>query len=400
MGHDAMLADLQSRIEKETSFQEKLVSDAQAAGRDLTDSDTELYDRSLGELKRLQPQLDRVLEARRIGEESTTKFAEVHASLERSRTMPAPVEYRTAGAFVTDYMQAMLGDAPARQRYELFQRAAAHQTTADNAGLIPAPILAPVVSFIDANRTLVSQLGPRQLPGQTWSRPKVTQHTTVAVQSAEKAELSSQKMLITKLTGTAATYGGYVNVSRQDIDFTQPGIMDIVINDLAAVYAVQTEAAACAAFDTASTAGVPIATGAATAAGVATSLWDAAGKIYTATKGAGRVFAVMGPDMLPILGPVFPPYNPQNAISPGLTIGDFGSGAVGSISGIPLFVSGGVGTLRMLVFSTAAAEVYEDRIGALQVVEPSVLGVQVAYAGYFTPMVIEGTAIIKIVKTP
>ena len=37
----------------------------------------------------------------------------------------------------------------------------------------------------------------------------------------------------------------------------------------------------------------------------------------------------------------------------------------------------------MLVLSTAAAEVYEDRIGALQVVEPSVLGVQVAYAGYF-----------------
>jgi hypothetical protein len=207
-------------------------------------------------------------------------------------------------------------------------------------------------------------------------------------------------MTITKLTATASTWGGYVNVSRQAADFTQPGIMQIVIDDLAAQYAIQTEQAACVAFDAAATAGVPIATGAATAAGVSTSLWDAASKIYTATKGAGRVFAVTGPDMLPILGPIFPPVNPQNAISEGFSAGGMGSGLVGSISGIPLYVSAGVGTLRILVFSSAAAEVYEDRIGSLQVIEPSVLGVQVAYAGYFAPLVIEAAAIVKITKTP
>lgn len=393
-----MLADVQARIEAETSFQEKLISDAQAQNRDLSASDTELYDRSLEKLRNLQPQLERLVETRQLGHQSATRFTEIAKTY--VSPAPAPIEYRTAGAYVMDRWRAGLGEAGARDRLDVFHRAAAHQTTADNAGLIPAPVLGPVVSFIDANRTLVSQLGPRQLPGQTWTRPKVTQHTSVATQATEKTELVSQKMLITKLTGTAATYGGYVNVSRQDIDFTTPGIMDIVINDLAAVYAVQTEAAACAAFDAAATGGVAIPTGAATAAAVATSLWDAASKIYTATKGAGRVFAVTGPDMLPILGPVFPPVNPTNAISPGLAIGDFGTGLVGSISGIPVYVSGGVGTLRILVFSTAGAEVYEDRIGALQVVEPSVLGVQVAYGGYFTPMVIEATAIVKIVKTP
>ncbi len=54
----------------------------------------------------------------------------------------------------------------------------------------------------------------------------------------------------------------------------------------------------------------------------------------------------------------------------------------------------------MIVLSTAAAEVYEDRIGALQVVEPSVLGVQVAYAGYFASLIVEPTAIVEITKTP
>ena len=53
---------------------------------------------------------------------------------------------------------------------------------------------------------------------------------------------SSQKMTITRLTGNAVTYGGYVNVSRQDIDFSSPSMLDVVIQDLAAQYAIQTEA--------------------------------------------------------------------------------------------------------------------------------------------------------------
>jgi len=33
-------------------------------------------------------------------------------------------------------------------------------------------------------------------------------------------------------------------------------------------------------------------------------------------------------------------------------------------------------------------KVFEQRVGALQAIEPSVLGVQVAYAGYFTPVLV------------
>ena len=48
--------------------------------------------------------------------------------------------------------------------------------------------------------------------------------------------------------------------------------------------------------------------------------------------------------------------------------------------------------------STAAVEVYEQRVGALQATEPSVLGVQVAYAGYFTPMTVETGGVQEIVN--
>jgi HK97 family phage major capsid protein len=395
---DQMLARYVAEIEERQQFIDSLVESSN--GDDLTDEKLELVTEARNRIAKVNGLMAPLEEARRISGDSAQRIAQLAKFMQDKPDRPKEVEYRSAGEYVIDRWRSGLGNEDAAHRLDLYHRAAAHQTTADNAGLIPAPIIGPVVSFIDSNRPLVSRLGARQLPGQTWTRPKVTQHVTVATQSAEKAELVSQKMLITKLTGTAATYGGYVNVSRQDIDFTQPGILDLVIGDLAAVYAVQTEAAAFTTFDAAATAGIAIATGAATAAGVATSLWDAASKIYTASKGAGQVFAVTGPDMLPILGPVFPPVNAQNAISPGLAIGDFGTGLVGQISGIPLYVSAGCGTLRILVFSTAGAEVYEDRIGSLQVVEPSVLGLQVAYAGYFTPMVIDATSIVKIVKTP
>jgi len=397
-----MIARYAAEIEERQQFIDSLIESSN--GADLSDEKAELVTEARKRIEACDKMLKPLEEARRISGDSAHRIAELAKYMTDKPAQPAPVEYRTAGEYMSDYIQVLMGSSVTAkdrmQRYQVEQRAAAHQTTADNPGLIPAPILGPVVNFIDQNRTLVTQLGPRQLPGQTWSRPKVTQHTSVATQSAEKAELVSQKMTITKLTATAVTYGGYVNVSRQDIDFTMPGVMDIVVGDLAAQYAIQTEAAACAAFDTAATAGVPIATGAATAAGVSASLWDAASKIYTATKGAGRVFAVTGPDMLPILAPIFPPVNPQNAISEGFAAAGMGTGLVGSISGVPLYVSAGVGTLRILMFSSAAAEVYEDRIGSLSVVEPSVLGVQVAYAGYFTPMVIEATGIVKIVKTP
>lgn len=399
---DQMLARIAAEIEERQSFVDGLVEDAEKNGRDLNEQEMELVTRARERVGKLSDQMEPLKEARRISHESSAKIAELAGFMQdRAEEKPREPEYDSPGAYLVERWRAGLGSEEAVRRLDLYHRAAAHQTTADNPGLIPTPILAPVISFVDSNRPLVTWLGPRQLPGQNWNRPKVTQHTSVAVQSAEKAELVSQKMTISKIPGTATTYGGYVNVSRQNIDFTQPGIMDVVINDLAGVYATQTEAAACAAFDAAATAGLALPTGANTADQLAASLWDAASKIYTATKGQGRVAAFMSPAMLAAIGPLFPPVPAIPSQSPGgMSAADFNSGLVGNVSGIPVYVSPGVGASRILVFSSAAAEVYEDRIGSLQVVEPSVLGVQVAYAGYFAPLVIEGTAIIKITKTP
>jgi HK97 family phage major capsid protein len=395
-----MLARIAGEIEEKQTFIDGIVEAAENEHRDLSSQEMEMVTRSRDRQSELNAQAGPMQEAARIALESRERIMQIGKLTGDQPEKSREVSYRSAGEYVLDQWRSGLGDGDASRRLEMYNRAASHQTTADSPGLIPTPIVGPVVDFIDASRPLVTALGPRQLPGQNWSRPKVTQHTTVGVQSGEKAELTSQKMTITKLTGTAVTYGGYVNVSRQSVDFTQPGVMDIVIQDLAGQYAIQTEQAASTTFAAAATAGATLPTGANTADQVAGALWAAAALIYTGTKGIGKVFAVVPPGLLGAWGSLFAPYGPMNQQGQGFSAANFSTGLAGVIAGIPVYVSTAVAANTALVLSSAAAECYEERIGSLQVVEPSVLGVQVAYAGYFTPMVIEPTGIIKITKTP
>jgi hypothetical protein len=267
--------------------------------------------------------------------------------------------------------------------------------------VVPDPILGDIINFVNAARPLVNLLGPRPLPSGTWHRPLVTQGTSVAVQGSagaagdEKSELVSQKMTITRLDATAVTYGGYVNVSRQNIDFSSPQIMDIIVNDLASRYAIQTETA----LGTELLASTQAAVGygaSATADTIRTALWTAASTIYTATQGVGRVVLALSPGRMPVFGPLFAPIVGVAATNEGLSAGDYSTGLVGSISGIPVYMSAGLGTDKAFLFSTGAIEVYEQRVGTLQVTEPSVLGVQVAYAGYFTPLTLVDAGIVEL----
>jgi HK97 family phage major capsid protein len=169
----------------------------------------------------------------------------------KGKPVTGEVEYRSGGEYILDIWNAHNGNREAGDRLETYYRAAAHQKTSDNLGLIPDPVVGEVINFIDAARPLVSTLGPRPLTSATFHRPRVTQHTAVGKQGAaggktdEKSELTSQKMVIDRLTAEAVTYGGYVNVSRQNIDFSTPAALDLIVNDLAAQYAIETEAATC-----------------------------------------------------------------------------------------------------------------------------------------------------------
>lgn len=404
--NDAMIRRLERELEERQVFINGVIGAAEEQQRDLNEAESATLGEARNRMSALKAQIDQLEDVARVATEvnARAKAVDLAITSARGKAGGGPVEYRTAGAYALDTYQAALGSREAQDRLEVFHRAADHQKTGDNLGVIPDPVVGNVINFIDSARPIVNLLGPMNLPSSSWHRPKVTGHTAVARQGAagaaadEKSELVSQKMTITRLTANAVTYGGYVNVSRQNIDFSSPQVMDLIINDLAGQYAIDTEAATGDALIGVAT--TPVGIGATpTATTIAAGVWSAAAKAYTATKGQGRLVIAVSPDSLEDFGPLFAPVNPQNAQSPGFNAGSFGQGIMGTISGIPVVMSAGLTGTEAVLFSTAGIEVFEQRVGSLQVTEPSVLGVQVAYAGYFTPLIVEAAAVIPLARS-
>ena len=399
--NDAMLNRMQSELDEKRAFQDGLVETAQTENRDLSSSEMELYQRASSRMTEIEQQLEPMRDAARIATISNRRMNELQEQLQTTRNPQAPssVEYRSAGTYIADLYYGQLGDQDAAQRLAIYHRAAAHQTTADNPGLLPENIVDPVINYIEVARVLTSTLGPTDLGTGSWSFARVTQHTSVGRQAGEKTELPSRKMLVTKTPLAQETFGGYVNVSKQDINRTSPAILDMVINDLAEQYAIETEDETGTTLFGAAVAGPIIATGA-TPAAIASAIWGAAGQVMAATKGQGQTIVAVSPDMLGAIGPIFPPINPSNGYGGGFSAANLGQGQVGSVSGLSVVMSAGLDPGTILVYSTAAARCFEYKYGNLQVVEPSVWGVQVGYAGDFDCHVIEPAGIVKVGYTP
>jgi HK97 family phage major capsid protein len=406
---DAQIASLEKEIEERSAFIEGTSANARDAERDLTPTEMELISTAQKRIEAVEEQLKVLSDARGVQQRARQRAEDLQRAMSEMRHQvdKGKVEYRSAGQWARDMYLATRNDREARDaqlRLETYNRAAAHIKTSDVAGIIPDPIVGELINFIDATRPLVSVIGTQPITSSTWHRPVVTQHTAVALQGSagaaadEKVELTSQKMIITDLDGSAQTLGGYVNVSRQTIDFG-PGL-DFVIDDLAAQYAIQTEEMV--ADELAATTTVAIGYGTAgneTALSVSQAVWEAVGGVFAVTKGRGRLVLAVAPDRLGVFGPLFAPINPQSAQSPGFTAANFNSGVMGSISGVTVVMSAGLDSGQAFVFSTAAIELFEQRVGALQVTEPSVLGTQVAYAGYFDALTINDDAIVPLTAT-
>jgi hypothetical protein len=304
--------------------------------------------------------------------------------------------YRSAGAFLVDYLRAagimQRGNVDHEALARVQQaRAVADQKTTDTPGILPTPIVGSVVDLIDATRPFITSVGGGKamagIPGTTFSRPKITQHVLVGVQAAgagEKTQLPSQKMTVSPVNFTKATYGGTVDISRQDIDWTEPSAWDILVKDLADVYAVQTETAAAAAFKTAAVGtGVTVATN--DLKGWTLALYTAGMHSYQGgLRMPDRIWCSL--DVWAALGSLVDVARvaiPQDRVSemgaPGTsTLANF----AGDLLGLPRIVVPTFAAGTCIVGPSALYEVYEEVIGLLSVIEPSILGVQVAYGGY------------------
>src|SRR5262245_36019954 len=135
---DSILARLQGEAEERAAFMDKLVEAAEKDERDLTEQEMVLLARTRERIQEVTKQIEPLREAVRIAQDSQNRTKEIAEEFAKARNPEAAklFEYRSAGQYVMDVWRSRLGVEEAQSRLELYHRAAAHQTTGDNPGLI------------------------------------------------------------------------------------------------------------------------------------------------------------------------------------------------------------------------------------------------------------------------
>lgn len=410
---NAVLARLLDERENQVTFIDNLLTRVESEQRDMVDAERSNLQAARERIQDIDEQrlpLEEFEQLRAVSGESTRLALGGGPAQQRGERTPLGVAapaptYGSPGEFVVDLIRArgypgqhVDPDPAARARVEaamgrslasVEQRAVATMTTADTPGVLPKPIVGQVLNELDGARPFISSIGARSLagtPGKTFSRPYISQHTLVAEQATEKTELASRALKILSLDLTKKTYGGVVNVSRQDIDWTSPSAWDILLRDLANVYAAVTDDAAAAAFATAVTQTTEV-VGAPNLAAYTQALYAAAAQAATGG-GTMRVTALRLPntiwcsvDVWSLLGGMVA----AARISSGGTVP--ADSAVTSFQGadlltMPQIIVPGFPAKTLIVGRREGTEFYEERIGILSAVEPAILGVEVAYGGY------------------
>ena len=322
--------------------------------------------------------------------------APIPAQAKREFRMPSAGDYLAAmhiGGDTFAKVNAAYREAAVAGR-SVLEAAAGDQLTTDTPGLLPVPVLGPLVQDLNFVRPVVNAVGARAYPDggaqKTFVRPTITTHTNVGVQSSELTGVTAQTMVIASNTISKTTLAGQVTLSTQDIDFTSPAAMQLILNDLMGEWMYTSDDFCADALLTASTtSGVWDLT----AADLVKSIYDAARDIAS-----GRnwfpTHMLVSPDVWAQLGqtvdstnaPLFP------FVGAGLTgMNRLGSQNATSWNGNPLglelvvdsnFAAKTMIITRLGTGNGDAFEYYEQQKGLMSVELPSTLGRQFSYHGY------------------
>jgi len=337
--------------------------------------------------------------------EASTVFAQP----KRSFVMPTPAEYLAAmhaGGDTFHNVNAAYKDAVRNQQTAL-QAAAGDVLTTDTPGLLPVPVLGPLFQDLNFVRPVVSAFGARAMPNtpsKTFIRPTITTHTSAATQT-EGSAASATTMVIASNTVTKATVAGQVTLSVQDIDFTDPAALNLVLNDLAGEYLIATDNIAADNLVAGKTAsGSTWTVTADNPTSLINALYDAAREI-TEDSNYFPTHLCVSPDVWEKLGSQLD--GSKRPILGYTTNGVIGQNSIGRVGGLAytgmdvmglnLVVDNNFAAGTMLVVYAPGYEIYEQQRGLMSVEVPSTLGRTFSYYGYFATFVAKSSFIQSIV---
>lgn len=319
---------------------------------------------------------------------AVTPTAPIYAMAAKHTPLPSAAEYIAAALGGGDQWKAMSAAVRA---------AAPDVVTSDTPGLLPQPIVGPVYDGLIGRRPLIDAFQPRPMPasGKVFIRPSITTHTSVAAQASELSTLQTGTFVVTDNPVTKGTFGGTVNLSVQDIEWSDPAVISLVLADMAKIYGLATDSSACVDFETFVSA---YGTGE-----VITSVTDPAdwvSFVYTAAEdillnGGGSLptHMFLGASAWKALGaltdtadrPLFPQVGPMNAIG-NLSPSQY----AGNAFGLTVVVDANLTADTVIVGDLSGFEIFEQQRGAIAIETPSNLGRTLSWYGYFATLGLDG----------
>jgi HK97 family phage prohead protease len=317
--------------------------------------------------------------------------APLFAAARREVKLPTAVEYIAA---------AIAGGDQWREMSAALRAAAPDITTTDTPGVLPTPIISPVYNNFIGRRPVVDAVGVRAMPagGKVFIRPEVTTHTSIGASIGEQSPTAGTLVVFNNQV-TKQIFGGYVNISEADIDWTDPAILQVVLDDMQKIYANATDNYAA---DTL-VSGASVTRAFANASFADASYWagwvgGAASTILSSSNGnlPGHLFASadIWEGLLALSDttkrPLFPQVGPMNAQGD-LGVNQYG----GNAFGLQVVVDRNFAAGTLIVGDATGYELFEQQKGAMSIESPSTLSRTLAFRGYFAALMIDNTKFIK-----
>jgi HK97 family phage prohead protease len=315
----------------------------------------------------------------------------IFAQARRVVEIPTAVQYIAAAIAGGDQWRAMS---------EALRAAAPDIVTTDTPGLLPTQVLGPVYNNFIGRRPVVDAIGVKSMPqaGKVFIRPEVTTHTTIGASIAEQSP-SQGTLVVFNNQVTKQIFGGYVNISEADIDWSDPAILSVVLDDMGRIYANATDnyAADQLVAGTTQTEAFVLADIAKPEVWAA-EIAKAASTILSASNGNLPTHLFVSPDRWQdLLGlsdsskrPLFPQVGPMNAFG-NLAPGQYN----GNAFGLQVVVDRNFASGVAIVADASGFELFEQQKGAISIDSPSTLSRTLAFRGYFAALMIDSSKFVQ-----
>jgi hypothetical protein len=325
---------------------------------------------------------------------------------------PRKLRLPSTSEYIASYVRggadfAQLNANIAQARIEAAPGVAPYINTESTPGILPEIITGSVYDSLNPIRPFVSAIGTRAMPtaGATFRRPKITTRPVVTQQSAQFDPLNASTVVVSNNDISKLSFGTYVTVSEQDLDWSDPSSIDIILNQLAIAYGQATDNYA---VDTCHAAISQTATVTDTAVGAdwVAAIYDGARQI-SETSNYLPTHMVVTPASWAALAsstddqnrPVFPYTGAPNLMGQNAA----GNSAATSWNGNPLGLvlvvdKHAPGSFMGHAAGPAAGfEFYEQQKGAISVEVPATMGRTIAFRGYAAAFMADATKFVKFV---